>query len=110
MKVQEIKNFILAKTELSVTKAHQKALRVSLGQITLEAVIGKEEKAAPKAASKQKVWITRGFFYTLGMDQTTVTRKVADITEKEFTTYGTLQIAKKVLEVYKTDDNEWVIA
>ena len=109
MKVQEIKNIILAKTQLSVTKAHQKALRVTLNQITLESVIGKEEKAAPKAASKQQVYIPRGFFYTLGMEETTVSRKVTDITEKEFTTYGKVKIAKKTLEVYKTDNNEWTL-
>ncbi len=106
MKIQAIKNIILAKTELSATKAHQKALRIALGQITLESVIGQTVKTEE---SKQKIYIPRGNFYTLGMEEVTVTRKVTDIKEEEYTTYGKVKIAKKTLEVYKTDKNEWTL-
>lgn len=108
MKVQEIKNIILAKTNLTVTKAHQKALRVVLGQITLASVIGEETKT--ESASKQKIYIPRGYFYKLGMEEVTITRKVTDIKKEEFNTYGKVKISKQILDVYRNSDNEWTLA
>lgn len=108
MKVQEIKNLILEKTELSITKAHQKALRVVSGQISLESVIGKEEKTT--SLPKQKIYIPRGWFYNIGVEETTVTRKVTEISKENMTTYGKVKIAKKVLDVYQTGKNEWTLA
>ena len=70
----------------------------------------KQGEVLPKTASKQEIYIPRGHFYTLGMEETTAVRKVTDITKTECTTYGKVKIAKKTLDVYKTGNNEWTLA
>ncbi|AUR95275.1 hypothetical protein HOU78_gp55 [Vibrio phage 1.204.O._10N.222.46.F12] len=99
MTVQELKDYILENTSMTTTKAHEKALLIKMGKRKLEEYV--------PAASKQKVYIPRGYFYSLGMEETTVERKVTVITSRMATVYGIVKIAGKLIEVYQTDGKEW---
>lgn len=116
MKVQEIKNIILAKTELTATKAHQKALRIALGQITLESVIGETVKT--ESLTKQRVWVDSSEAMKIGVTVASgnwtglggswFTRKVTNITEDEiYGKQGEIKLNKKTLKVVLDEGNEW---
>ncbi|AUR91566.1 hypothetical protein NVP1161O_124 [Vibrio phage 1.161.O._10N.261.48.C5] len=119
MKIQEIKNIILAKTELTTTKAHKKALRIALGHITLESVIGEESKT--ESLSKQKVWVDSSEAFHIGVTVASgnwtglggswFTRKVINITENEmYGKEGEIKLNKKTIKVVLDSGNEWRLA
>lgn len=111
MKINEIEAILREKTTLSEERLQVKAVLILLGKFKLNNVINEFCKEDTEMI-KQKVRVNRDWFYSLGMSEVTITRKVINIVvDKSRCTYtGIAKIGGKRVEVSKTTfREEWTI-